>query len=243
MIINWSEYGFRVTSPYGYRNDPFTGNAAFHTGIDLVKAHKAPIFTFVAGEVVHAREGQAGTGFGGFGVVVAVKDEHGALHCYAHLDTCSVKVGQKVAVGQEVGKQGTTGRSTGSHLHYEVRTKSTPSYGFGAHTNPGEYLEKHAVKEPEKAKPEKATIEVNGKKLCDGSFSNGLVTAPVRVVAEALGAKVGYDSKKATVNGKTITGSQTVEGTAYAPVREVVEAAGGKVTGWDGLTKKVSIQK
>ncbi|WP_285853056.1 peptidoglycan DD-metalloendopeptidase family protein [Paenibacillus sp. MER 180] len=239
-MFDWSAFGFRITSPYGYRNDPFTGNATFHTGIDLVKAHKAPIFAFASGEVVHAREGQAGTGFGGFGVVVAIKDERGALHCYAHLDSCSVKVGQPVKAGQEVGKQGTTGRSTGSHLHYEVRTKSTPSYGFGAHTNPGEYLEKHAVKEPEKA-----SVELNGKKICDGTFKNGLVTVLIRDIADALGAKLVWDhaTKNATVNGKKIVGVQVVNDRAVAPVREVVEAAGGKVTAWDGLTRKVSIQK
>ncbi|NOJ73215.1 M23 family metallopeptidase, partial [Paenibacillus alvei] len=142
-MIDWKAHGFTVTSPYGYRNDPFNGSRVFHTGVDLVRAHKAPIFAFTAGEVVHAREGQSGTGFGGFGNVVAVMDERGALHCYAHLDTCSVKVGQKVIAGQEVGKQGTTGRSTGSHLHYEVRTKSSPSYGFGSHTDPGSYLSKY----------------------------------------------------------------------------------------------------
>ncbi|WP_289355053.1 MULTISPECIES: hypothetical protein [unclassified Paenibacillus] len=62
MTINWGEYGFRVTSPYGYRSDPFNGGTVFHTDIDIVKSHKAPICAFVAGEVVHAREGQAGTG-------------------------------------------------------------------------------------------------------------------------------------------------------------------------------------
>ncbi|WP_407672884.1 glucosaminidase domain-containing protein [Paenibacillus profundus] len=146
-MFDWSKHGFRVTSPYGTRQDPFNGKPTFHTGIDLVKAHKAPIFAFMGGEVVHAREGQTGTGFGNFGIVVALKDERGALHCYAHLNSCSVKVGQKVAAGQEVGKQGTTGRSTGSHLHYEVRTKSAPSFGFDCHTNPGEYLAKHLNQE------------------------------------------------------------------------------------------------
>ncbi|WP_430108871.1 hypothetical protein [Paenibacillus sp. B1-33] len=92
-------------------------------------------------------------------------------------------------------------------------------------------------------KVEKAVIELNGKKVCDGIFANGLVTAPVRVIAEALGGKVGYEGKKATVNGKVIVGSQTVGGTAYAPVREIVEATGGKVTGWDGKERKVIVQK
>lgn len=143
--------GYRVTSPYGPRKDPFTGAPTFHTGVDLVKAHRAPIYAFTAGTVVHAREGLAGTGFGGFGIVVAVRDKYGALHCYAHLDSVSVSVGQTVAAGQEIGKQGTTGRSTGSHLHYEVRTKSTPSFGFGSHTDPGAYLSDFISKETEEA--------------------------------------------------------------------------------------------
>ncbi|MBP1993240.1 M23 family metallopeptidase [Paenibacillus eucommiae] len=132
--------GYRITSPYGMRLDPITGVPSFHTGIDMVKFHRAPIFAFAAGEVVHAREGVTGSGFGGFGNVVAVKDERGALQCYAHLDSISVKVGQKIAEGLEIGKQGMTGRVTGSHLHYEVRKTSSPSYGFGTHTDPYQYL-------------------------------------------------------------------------------------------------------
>lgn len=143
-MYDWSKHGYRVTSPFGPRKDPIDGKQKEHTGIDLVKAHKAPIFAFMGGEVVHARMGQDGTGFGGFGNVVAVKDERGALHCYAHLDSCTVKEGQRVAEGQEVGRQGTTGRSTGSHLHYEVRTKSVPSFGYGTHTDPGKYLLKYS---------------------------------------------------------------------------------------------------
>ncbi|SYX87706.1 protein of unknown function [Paenibacillus alvei] len=79
--------------------------------------------------------------------------------------------------------------------------------------------------------------------IASGTFTNGLVTAPVRQLAEALRADVGYNGKKATVNGKVIVGSQKIGDISYAPVREIVEAAGGKVTAWDGLTRKVYIQK
>lgn len=124
--------GYRTTSPYGPRRHPVTGVNHFHTGIDLVKAHKSPIFAFTNGQVMYAGDGKPGTGFGGFGLVVAVKDKKGSLHCYVHLDSVSVAVGQTVKSGQEVGKQGATGRVTGSHLHYEVRKVSSPSNGWTA---------------------------------------------------------------------------------------------------------------
>lgn len=90
---------------------------------------------------------------------------------------------------------------------------------------------------------ETATVELNGKTICQGMFDNNLVTAPVRTIAEALGATVGWNGKRAIVNGKVIVGSRENGGTAYAPVREVVEAAGYRVTGWDGKKLKVTIQK
>jgi murein DD-endopeptidase MepM/ murein hydrolase activator NlpD len=133
--------GYRVTSGYGGRLDPLGQRGSeFHRGIDLVKPNKAPIFPFVAGLVVHAGMGQAGTGLGGYGNVVAVKDSKGTLHCYCHLDSVSVRVGQAVGLTDEIGHEGTTGRSTGPHLHYEVRTKCEPSYGFGCDTDPTNYL-------------------------------------------------------------------------------------------------------
>ncbi|WP_338461521.1 M23 family metallopeptidase [Brevibacillus borstelensis] len=136
---------YRVTSPYGPRKDPFTGAPVFHTGIDLVKGHLAPIHAFTDGVVTHAKMGVAGTGYGGFGVVVAVQDRNGATHLYAHLHDAAVRVGQRVKRGDVVGRQGSTGRSTGSHLHYEVRRK-----GYGTHTDPIAYLREYcpAVKEP-----------------------------------------------------------------------------------------------
>ncbi|NEZ44588.1 N-acetylmuramoyl-L-alanine amidase [Paenibacillus alvei] len=102
-----------------------------------------------------------------------------------------------------------------------------------------------ALDKPATAKPsgETATVELNGKLIASGTFANGLVTAPVRTVAEALGATVGWDGKRAIVNGKVIVGSREIGGTAYAPVREIVEAAGYRVTSWDGKELKVTIQK
>ncbi|MFB0841762.1 M23 family metallopeptidase [Paenibacillus oleatilyticus] len=139
--------GWKVTSPYKYRSDPFTGSQVFHTGIDLVKYHKYPIPAFVGGVVLFSGDGGPGTGFGGYGNVVALRDDAGYVHCYCHLDSVAAQKGQTISKGDIVGYQGTTGRSTGSHLHYEVRSKDSPSYGYGSHVDPGEYLEAYLKEE------------------------------------------------------------------------------------------------
>lgn len=123
--------GYRITSAYGPRIHPVTGLPHFHTGIDLVKSFRAPIPAFVGGQVLHAGEGRAGTGFGNMGIVVAVQDQYGSLHCYVHLDSVSASVGDIVRQGQEIGKQGNSGKfTTGTHLHYEIRKKAAPSFGW-----------------------------------------------------------------------------------------------------------------
>lgn len=135
-----------VTSPYGLRKDPINGDQTFHRGIDLVKHHQAPIKAFVGGKVVHAKMGKRWTGLGGYGNVVAIKDKNGALHCYCHLHTNAVKVGDVIEKDHVIGYQGNTGRSTGSHLHYEIRKKSSPSYGWGTHIDPTKYLKEYITK-------------------------------------------------------------------------------------------------
>src|SRR5690625_513439 len=137
--------GYRITSNYGYRIDPFSKRRTFHAGVDLVKSHRSPIEAFVDGEVVYAGMGRTGTGLGGYGNVVFIKDENSYGHLYAHLDSVSVKKGQHVKKGQIIGKQGNTGKSTGSHLHYEIRKKTSPFYGWTADkskstVNPTTYL-------------------------------------------------------------------------------------------------------
>jgi murein DD-endopeptidase MepM/ murein hydrolase activator NlpD len=133
--------GYRVTSGYGGRIDPKGERGPeFHRGIDLVKPNRSPLFPFVPGVVIFAGMGQIKTGLGNYGNVVAIKDARRALHCYCHMDSVSVTVGQVVSLMDEIGHEGTTGRSTGPHLHYEVRTKSEPGYGFGTDTDPTNYL-------------------------------------------------------------------------------------------------------
>ncbi|OAB34271.1 hypothetical protein PMSD_14995 [Paenibacillus macquariensis subsp. defensor] len=122
---------YRLTSPFGYRIHPVYKVKKFHKGVDLVTTPSTGLlYAFVAGEVTHAKEGTKGSGFGGYGIVVAIKDDKGYLHCYAHLSMVTVKVGQRVERGQMVGRQGNTGVSTGAHLHYEIRKKCMPSFGY-----------------------------------------------------------------------------------------------------------------
>jgi murein DD-endopeptidase MepM/ murein hydrolase activator NlpD len=132
--------GYRITSPYGNRMHPIKKREIFHRGIDLVIGHKKPIHSFTDGEILFSKEGKTGSGFGNYGNVIAIRDQNGALHCYAHLDTMEVNVGNLVKRGDRIGTEGNTGQSAGSHLHYEVRLKDTPSFGFGFHTDPTEYL-------------------------------------------------------------------------------------------------------
>lgn len=157
--------GYRITSPFGMRKDPFDGSQKMHTGIDLVIADKAPIKAFMSGVVTHARMGVTGSGFGNFGNVVAIKDLNGALHCFAHLHAIAVKVGDSVKAGQVVGTQGNTGHSAGSHLHFEIRTSNSPSFGFGTHTEPTDYLVKYAMEEVKLKKEEGMKIIVSLGKL------------------------------------------------------------------------------
>lgn len=167
--------GFTITSPYGDRVSPITGKKEKHTGIDLVKKDKADLPAFVEGECIHAQMAVQFTGVGGFGNVVLIKDKNGYVHLYGHLDSCAVKKGELVKKGQTVGKQGNTGQSAGSHLHYEIRTKSSPSFGWRTDTEPTAYLEKYYASEPKPLPKTVKTVTVkSGDTLIKIAESNGL---------------------------------------------------------------------
>jgi murein DD-endopeptidase MepM/ murein hydrolase activator NlpD len=102
------------TSSFGFRTDPFTGRLAFHPGQDFRGAYRTPIHVTASGVV--AFTGQRT----GYGNTVEVDHGHGLRTRYAHLSAISVRPGQTVTVGQQIGAMGSTGRSTGVHLHYEV---------------------------------------------------------------------------------------------------------------------------
>ncbi len=107
--------GSQVTSRFGNRVDPFLGRAAFHAGIDFRGKTGTPVHVTGAGTVVRA--GRAG----GYGNMVEVRHKNGVSTRYGHLSRILVKTGDHVELGDRVGLVGSTGRSTGPHLHYEVR--------------------------------------------------------------------------------------------------------------------------
>jgi murein DD-endopeptidase MepM/ murein hydrolase activator NlpD len=104
-----------TNSPFGVRRDPFLGRPAIHTGIDLRGDAGEPVRATATGSVTIAGRR------GGYGNMVEVSHGNGLATRYGHLSEIDVKVGQTVRIGEVVGKIGSTGRSTGPHLHYETR--------------------------------------------------------------------------------------------------------------------------
>jgi murein DD-endopeptidase MepM/ murein hydrolase activator NlpD len=109
-----------VSSPFGYRPDPFLGRPALHPGVDLVQEWGASVHATGAGRVVHAGW------MGGYGNMVEIDHGDGLATRYGHLSSILVVEGQQVEPGELLGKLGSTGRSTGPHLHYEVRVDGEP---------------------------------------------------------------------------------------------------------------------
>jgi len=109
-----------VSSPFGYRPDPFLGRPALHPGIDLVQAYGAEIYSTAAGRVVRAGP------FGGYGNMVEIDHGNGLTTRYGHMSEVLVAEGLDVKAGAVLGRIGSTGRSTGPHLHYEVRINDEP---------------------------------------------------------------------------------------------------------------------
>lgn len=104
-----------ITSGFGYRRDPFNGHAAMHAGLDFKGAMGSPILAAASGKVVFAGWKS------GYGHTIEVSHGNGILTRYAHLSRIDVQPGQAVAAGATLGGLGSSGRSTGPHLHFEVR--------------------------------------------------------------------------------------------------------------------------
>lgn len=134
----------RVTSGFGLRTDPLSREARFHEGVDWAAPRGTPILSAADGVVVWAGPR------GGYGHAVEVSHADGTTSLYAHAEAIGVNVGQRVRRGEELGTVGSTGRSTGDHLHFELRRqghaidpcKALQRYGSRAETKmekkPGE---------------------------------------------------------------------------------------------------------
>lgn len=108
-------YQGRITSTFGHRENPFGGeNVETHKGLDIAAPYGAPVKAMAKGTVEFAGLR------GGFGNCIMLKHGNGFETLYGHLSKILVSVGQKIDIGQQIGNVGSTGRSTGPHLHYEI---------------------------------------------------------------------------------------------------------------------------
>jgi len=110
----------RLMAGYGVRSDPFSGEGSMHTGVDISAPIGTPVHAAADGIVLHAGWN------GGYGRCVIVDHGNNYQTWYAHLSRMDVIEGEEIRQGEVLGAVGTTGRSTGAHLHYEVRIGSTP---------------------------------------------------------------------------------------------------------------------
>ncbi|WP_250526572.1 M23 family metallopeptidase [Caballeronia sp. GAWG2-1] len=117
----------RTSSPFGNRLDPFTHHLSFHPGMDLVAPTGTAILAAAGGRVIHAGP------MPGYGNAVEIDHGNGIFTLYGHASKVEVRVGQKVLPREPIAKVGSTGRSTGPHLHFEVRVHGEP-------VNPADYL-------------------------------------------------------------------------------------------------------
>ena len=123
------EWKNKITSMYGYRADPFTGEKKFHTAIDIADVEGTPLLAVFDGVITYTEHSDSG-----YGNYVELTDKEGNMARYAHASSISSRVGQEVKKGDEIAKMGTTGNSTGSHLHFELYLAD------GTRVNPYFYL-------------------------------------------------------------------------------------------------------
>jgi murein DD-endopeptidase MepM/ murein hydrolase activator NlpD len=117
--FGWPVVG-KISSSYGWRRDPVRGGRDFHTGLDIRAPRGRPIVAAAAGRIVHSGW------MGGYGRSIVISHPGGTTTLYGHASKLLVGVGTNVKRGQRIALVGSTGRSTGNHLHFEVRQKGRP---------------------------------------------------------------------------------------------------------------------
>ncbi len=110
----------RITSPFGFRNSPFTGRRLMHYGIDFGGIENSPILAAAGGEVSNVDWSPL------LGFFVEISHDNHLTSMYGHLSQITVSYGQHVRRGEQIGKMGTTGLTTGSHVHFEIHRDGIP---------------------------------------------------------------------------------------------------------------------
>ena len=123
----WPTDSRKISSEYGYRRDPFTRRLSMHTGLDIAGNHGSPVYATADGKVITAGYDS------GEGNHIVIDHTRGVRTVYMHLSKFAVKEGDTVKKGDVIGYIGSTGRSTGPHIHYEVLV-------WGRRVNPADYL-------------------------------------------------------------------------------------------------------
>ncbi len=129
----WPVEGGWISSGFGVRADPFNGHQSVHEGVDIASRMGSPVLAVGDGLVTHSGEKS------GYGLLVEVTHESGLITRYAHTSAALVKVGDRVRKGQEIALVGSSGSSTGPHLHFEVVRN-------GSAVNPMRYLQQASAK-------------------------------------------------------------------------------------------------
>lgn len=138
FVLPLDPASYRRTSSYGPRRHPINGKPSFHTGVDLAAAGGAPIYAAGDGVIELQNDNT------GYGLLTVIRHENGLVSYYAHQRKRHKAVGDRVRAGELIGEVGTTGNSTGDHLHFEVRSNYNDT-----HFNPDHYVPFPEVKESE----------------------------------------------------------------------------------------------
>jgi murein DD-endopeptidase MepM/ murein hydrolase activator NlpD len=217
----------RISSPFGWRIHPVLKTRKFHNGIDIAAKQGTPLPTLWAGKVLQAGD----TGAGGNTVTIdAGADGQGRAirYSYCHLHQIKVKVGQEVTAGQIVGTVGSTGRSTGPHLHYTLRVN-------------GEAVDPQTFTWAEASPPaDPPALVVSGEKLPGQLTEDGRLIVPARSACALLGLPCIFVPPAALNFGGMYQHGRLIDETLYVAARELCERA-GKTATWDNESKQLVV--
>ena len=227
-----------MTSPFGMRNHPIKEKRTFHKGVDLAKTGKVPVIAAAAGKVSRvANDGQIGQ----YGNVVFITHTlNGKVYdtVYAHLDSYSVKVGQSVKQGQQIGLMGNTGGSTGQHLHFELHVGRWTT-GQPNAVDPAIYIDVYNIAEKGVRGPGIKELQAKLNKVGFNLTTDGIFGSGMEKAAKEFQGKFGL-----TVDGVLGNASLKALDNAIAElnkpkkeVKQVIKLTAGQQKAKDNLVK------